>query len=340
MSPSSRRGPAANRTPSKQRSDQAAPTAGNATDADAEDTRPGVDLLLDRLAGVKRVGGRDWHALCPAHPDRKASLRLTVKVVFGRWALYGRCTGCSVSLPDMIRDLGLGVHRVLNVGNDGYSRPTGVLPPKPLPSPDRIRAWMNHLDGSPALLRYVLEERGLSRRIVRQYHVGFDEGLECFVLPVYEDGRVVNLRRYRPNLPPGEKMRSLQGHGSPPRLYPPLPSDKRPVVVAEGEWDALVARRHGLLAVTGTGGARAWQAGWSPAMADRHVAIAYDCDEAGRTGALVTATAVAPFARSVRVVDLGLGDKQDLTDWFVKHGRSVDDLRALINATPVAGVGQ
>ena len=52
-----------------------------------------VDLLLDRLAGVKRIRPDRWQALCPAHDDRSPSLAVTET---GDGTVLIRCwAGCS-----------------------------------------------------------------------------------------------------------------------------------------------------------------------------------------------------------------------------------------------------
>jgi hypothetical protein len=67
----------------------------------------------------------------------------------------------------------------------------------------------------------------------------------------------------------------------------------------------------------------------------RAVFVAFDCDDAGRTGAEKWATRLAGLGCRVHVVDLGLPDKgADVSDWFTQYGRGAGDLRALLNSTP------
>lgn len=334
--PRKRRGPAGDRASSKQRSAQAATTAANGTDAQRGDTRPGVELLLEKLEGVNATSRNNWAALCPMHEDHEPSLTFTLKRADGPyWGLFGRCTGgsCRASLPDVIRHLGLPVGRVLYIGNEAYARPPQYV--EPLPSLTQVDEWQRYLQSSESLWRYVTEDRGVAGRIAHQFRLGYDEGRECYTFPVAgEDGRLANLRRYRPGGKP--KMKNLPGHRA-DQLYPALPpASARAVVVAEGEWDALVARSHGLTAVSGTAGAATWLPEWSVALAGRDVAFVYDCDEAGREGAAKAAADVARIAKSVRIVDLGLHEHGDVSDWF-GSGRTVEELRRLINATAVAG---
>ena len=189
MSPSSRRGPATNRTSSKQRSDQAA-TDSQVTDLLGDQATPGVHVALALLDVVISSHGH-WEAHCPVpgHPDSKASLYIDVAPDWaGRLVTKFHCKGCGANGVDVLRALGLGDKQqiVFHRGTNYYQQP-----PKPvlkLPSPERIRTWMNYLDRSPSLLSYLLEERGLSRRVIRRHHLGYDEGRDCYVLPVYSRG--------------------------------------------------------------------------------------------------------------------------------------------------------
>lgn len=45
--------------------------------------------------------------------------------------------------------------------------------------------------------------------------------------------------------------------------------------------------------------------------------VIYDCDTKGREGARKVAAILSSTANEVKVIDLGLNDKEDLTDWFV-----------------------
>jgi hypothetical protein len=340
MSPSRRRGPAADRASSKQRSDQAAPTEANRTEPSADRARVTLTNVLDVLEGVAGTGAH-WQAKCPVHDDREPSLCIDVRQFhagLGSPTVFIRCPVCGANGDKVLAALGLSAHRqsIYHFGLEKFLAPP--KPTRPLPSDDDLARCSDHLFGSPELLSYVTDVRGVSEEVARKVRLGFHEGLGSYVLPVFDEaGAVVNVRRYRPNGIP--KMRNWPGHGR-ARLYPAPPVDAPAVVVAEGEWDALVARSHGLTAVSGTHGAATWLTAWSAALAGKHVAFVYDCDKAGRYGAKVAAESVRPVAQSVTVVDLGLGRGEDLTDWFVKHGRTLDDLRKLLNAKGVAGAGR
>ncbi|MGI9121192.1 MAG: toprim domain-containing protein [Acidimicrobiales bacterium] len=207
----------------------------------------------------------------------------------------------------------------------------------PLPTDEDLRRWSSALWADEARLRYLLDERGLSERVVRRFRLGWNERQGRYTLPVAgPDEKLANLRSYKPNAK-ARKMIPLRGRGGQLYPQPPRTSDAEPVLVTEGEWDALVARSHGLTAVSGTLGAATWQPAWSAALAGRSVAFVYDCDKAGRDGAAHAAESVRSLAMRVRVVDLGLGPGEDLSDWFNVYQRTRDDLLGLIAGTASLG---
>ena len=107
-----------------------------------------------------------------------------------------------------------------------------------------------------------------------------------------------------------------------------------PVLLCEGEWDAMRAYADGFPVATGTGGASTWRAAWSSILAGREVAIVYDVDQAGRQGAEKVASALLATDSIVRVVALPLpgdGDSKDLSDY--RQSRTAGDLQELIDKT-------
>ena len=72
---------------------------------------------------------------------------------------------------------------------------------------------------------------------------------------------------------------------------------------------------------------------WREYLADKNVAIVYDCDEAGLRGAEAVGRQLLGWGCKVRVIQLGLDKGEDITDWFVKYGRTSDDLLQLIRLT-------
>lgn len=108
------------------------------------------------------------------------------------------------------------------------------------------------------------------------------------------------------------------------------------LILCEGEKDMLTAKSKGFKnAVAKIGGAKSYVL---PGVNfnNKKVVIIYDCDEFGRVGAEQDADLLTErCACQVKVVDLGLQDGEDLNDYFIKYGKSHQDLMDLIAATPI-----
>lgn len=106
------------------------------------------------------------------------------------------------------------------------------------------------------------------------------------------------------------------------------------ILITEGEKDMLTAKALGIKsAVAKLGGAKTPLLG-GVNFNNKNVVLVYDCDTPGREGAEVDAAyLIEQHACSVKIIDLGLGEKEDLNDYFIKYKHSVDDLYTLIKNT-------
>jgi hypothetical protein len=290
---------------------------------------PGLDLLHEALGGGYFENPLHREYVCPVHDDRNPSLAVDYRIDrYGRPNLFVWCRTCGANLIDVCHALGLETSRILWanwVYDDLIGAPKWVAP---LPRSRDILHWHRSLLADKEALDYLRGVRGIHRKTIEAFTIGHDG--ERFTLPVInENGRLVNLRRYDPDHVP--KMLGLAGRRI--RLYPDVPADGR-ILFCEGEWDALIGRQHGLPTVTSTGGVMGWKPQWGPQFRGRQVAIVYDCDQAGRDGASWMAERLLPIVADLKVVDLGLGDGEDLTDWFVLYGRSGEMLLKQIRKTP------
>lgn len=311
----------------------------------ATDELPGVLVVVQALEAlglaVEKKSRTHWQSQCPnpEHADSEGSLCIDVKPYYdGKMIVAIRCPVCRWKGSDVCNALGLPV-RILFGNHERYrsdDRPTYTAPL----TEDLLRSHRKALQESPDRLAYLHDHRGLTLATIERFELGYDGLWEKFVLPVRNArGALVNFRQYDPGAETG-KMKNASGRGSPARLYPlPLQRRWQWLLVVEGEWDALLARQHNLPAVTGTEGAGTWLPKWSAALTGRKVAFAFDCDTAGREHAAKHAFEVVKVAAAVKVLDLGLGDGEDVSDWFLKYGRSSKDLRKLISATPALDAG-
>jgi len=107
-----------------------------------------------------------------------------------------------------------------------------------------------------------------------------------------------------------------------------LASDSSQIVICEGEFDRLVLEANGFKAVTSTGGARAFKKEWAKEFESiPEVYICFDNDEAGRNGALSVWTG-DPTRKLVELPN-EVGDGGDVTDYFVRMGKSREDFLKL-----------
>lgn len=258
--------------------------------------------VLARLTGIqKRADGYD--ALCPAHEDEHPSL----SVDEGERGIVLHChVGCDTK--DVCAKIGLTEADLFY---------------------DRRETPRINLNG------HGRKSAGGSRRIVCTYPYHDTEGNLLFEVVRYEPK---DFRQRRP-APDGNgwawDMKGVQ------RVLFRLPkviltvAQGRPVVLVEGEKDALNLERWDICATTNPGGAEKWDASYERALLNAHVVIVPDNDPAGRRHVLKIAKAIHGKAASVRILNLpGLPEKGDVSDWIAAGG-SYDEFTRLLRETPV-----
>lgn len=205
-------------------------------------------------------------------------------------------------------------------------------PVKP-PSEATVAGWRSALLASPEALRYLIERRGLTLETIERYELGYDRDADAVTFSVRdEDGELVNVKRRFLNSSAQPKSMGL---ARPAALYPVrvLAGDPQALVVCEGEVDALLLNQHGISAVTSTAGTH-WNPEWDAHVVGRQVAVLYDAGVVSYDNAEARAEGFRlAGARDAWPVDLTLAGFQkgeDVGDWFVKYGRSADELRRYI----------
>lgn len=114
------------------------------------------------------------------------------------------------------------------------------------------------------------------------------------------------------------------------------------VHIAEGEKDVDRLWALGIVSTTNAGGAEQtegkktkWRDEYNQCLADKHVVILPDNDDAEERHGLAVARALLPVAASVKVVRLpGLPPKGDVSDWL-RQGHDKAELLALVDETPL-----
>lgn len=169
-------------------------------------------------------------------------------------------------------------------------------------------------------------------------------GFERIALPVYDkDDQLVNIRLYKPDAKENKIISWGKGFGA-NRLFPsPTIENEELIWLCEGEADTICAMSHGLCAVTQTAKRKVWPDDEVETFRGRDVVIAYDADGPGREYARAAASSLTEVAASVRILNwpsymmnddgsLPKKDGQDLTDFFIRHKKSVADLHDLLSS--------
>ena len=180
---------------------------------------------------------------------------------------------------------------------------------------------------------------GISETVVDELDIKTEFGDEI-AFPVFMYGKLVDVRSYRPH-DRANKIKSRAGTTSgliiPFDIWRYTPKNKWTILCA-GEKDMAVTRSQGFNAITLTGGEKALPK-ITTAFKDRKIAICYDNDEAGISGARALASELIKYTSEVKVVtnfhEVCKEHGEDLTDYFTKYNKTKTDLIDCINSTPL-----
>lgn len=294
-----------------------------------------VEVLheLERL-GIKweTVNETEVRVKCPSHSDDHASCSIsTEKKLF-------RChtAGCGAK-GDFLTFISL-VEKIKRQQVVDYVRKEYRVSPTKTISRESVERFHKGIWSAEACL-HQLRIRAISDETIRAYRLGVDNK-ERITIPIFnEDGKCVNIRRYRPGAPDNVKMTNTKGHGKSTHLYPvdQLSYDK--IVVAGGECKALAVlerlNQHGIGSVSVTAGEGHWIPQFNSLLEGKAVYICYDIDAAGVKGARKVATRLHNSAAEVRIIRLPLDideyPKGDVNDYLYAGG----DLLSLIEDAEV-----
>ena len=272
---------------------------------------------------AKKVG-KEWKARCPKHDDKVDSLSINKEK-----ELYN-CFGCSFE------------GHLYNPTQKLTGKPKKKAWEEPIPINYKIMEKRGK-EYQGDIPQGIKEARGLTDEVIKQYGIGYCEThpeylghKKSITIPIWKDKKIVNIRYHSlikdadPKILPYES-----GLKYATWLYPESQLDNDIVIVTEGELDALCCISQGLPAITRTCGATTWKSEFNQYFKNKTVYICQDCDQAGREGAEKIAQELVKIVEEVKIIDLGLDDGQDLTDWFITHNKSKEELQELIKKMPV-----
>ena len=181
---------------------------------------------------------------------------------------------------------------------------------------------------------------GISEEVIRELKLKTPTGSQDQIaFPVLLYGHIMDIRIYDPGRTPKIKSRlnSTTGFIIPYDIWRETQIN-RVTLICAGEKDMAIARTHGFNAITITGGEKRLPITPND-FKDRPVAIVYDNDEAGITGAKKLATFLLDYTPNVKVVtgfhEICKENGEDITDFFTKYNKTKKDLIKYIEETPV-----
>ena len=191
----------------------------------------------------------------------------------------------------------------------------------------------NTLDTTGAAL---CAQFGITEDVAKELHLATPHGQPnslAFPVPIY--GQLMDVRVYTPGGKPKVRSRaeSVSGMIIPFDIWRNTPQNKITIICA-GEKDMAVARSHGFNAITITGGEMMVPRILEP-FRGRPVIICYDNDDTGYNGARNLAAALYPYTKQIKICEsfheVCKEPKEDITDFFVKYGKSRADLIGYLN---------
>src|SRR5712692_1180250 len=189
--------------------------------------------------------------------------------------------------------------------------------------PGRIRQYLN-------------QQRGIPDLLIDAHQLGWDG--RRITIPIFN--REGDLAFFKLARDPDDKIRGpkmLTTPGACAEVYGWDTVLKKPsqIIICEGEFDRLVLEARGFFAATSTGGAGVFRPEWAKDFEPIHgVYVCFDNDNAGRAGA----NRVGELIPDAKIVELPpeVGESGDVTDFFVRLGRSSEDFLGLLEqAMPV-----
>lgn len=180
--------------------------------------------------------------------------------------------------------------------------------------PDRIREW--------------LHARGITNQVIENNRLFYDYQTHRIGIPVRDENNMLAYHKYRRDPESSSGPKYTYDRGGKAMLFGSrLLWKEGPVIICEGEFDAMLLESKGFIAVTSTGGAFTFREEWADILRERaEVYICLDNDLAGQQGSIKISRMI-PNAKMLPLP--GVGPKGDITDYFLLGNRP-EDFKALM----------
>ena len=280
----------------------------------------------------KTSNGQELLALCPFHDDKQASLSININS-----GLYF-CHSCQNK-----GDIFEFYQKIKNVdfktALKELAEQTGVILPdfkkKKTIDHDIVEKYHTILLSNDEKLQRFIDKRGLTKETIIQYKIGWEAKANRYTIPIYDEvGDVVNIRRYKLGAKSNKMLSYVDEEGErygEARLFNiDIIKKNKHLSFLEGETDTMLATQYGISAFTVTSGAGTFINLWLKYFHDKIIYIVFDRDTAGHMGAQRVAQTLSKVCK-VYIIELpvAVGDKGDITNYFLDLGYKLDDYNEL-----------
>ena len=326
-------------------------------------SRSQLETIARDLFIVKSTRGDELIGLCPVHEDKNPSFSYNPSKDLCHCFSCG-FNGDIISLWSKVKGYGdtkegfLAFCQEYNI-SDGLKSPNqkATRTNKKQESPPLDKAynllgpmpgqWIDKLQKTRGWHPLVIEKLGIRQQTHYQAKKTGKilplKNPDRIAIPIKDDhGIVRNIRLYKPG---AQKMKIISwgtAYGS-TRLFPPAPRKDGTVLLCEGESDTICAISNGFNAITQTAKPKKWSRKHLQVFKGRDVVIAFDADQPGQMYANEYAgPEIYKVAKTLKLLNWpdimgkqedGLWPEshgQDLTDFFIKHKKTAEDLQCLI----------
>lgn len=189
----------------------------------------------------------------------------------------------------------------------------------------------------PVQMKWLTEERGLTHETIEHFKLGLKKNLfskenqadvEWITVPLIQNEQIVNVK-YRTGAPYKKDFKHIKG-GILPLFNHDGVVEGEPLILCEGEFDAMILWQHGFTNVLSTtGGCTSFKAEWFDyvlSLKPPIVYVLYDTDVPGQTGAKDLCQRFGDLAKNI-VLPFG----KDATEYFVTYKKDSKTLQALLD---------
>ncbi|MFA5124755.1 MAG: toprim domain-containing protein [Patescibacteria group bacterium] len=184
----------------------------------------------------------------------------------------------------------------------------------------------------PDNIREYLNKRGIDNFTINNFKLGYGTfySKNWITIPIKDELGDYAFFKLRQDPKDGsDKMTYPNGKA---QIYDwdSLQKDDDLIVICEGELDRLVLLSKGVPAITSTHGAGTFKSEWIEKLRKfKKIYVCFDNDVAGKSGAqrVIEMTEILTKTEVYQInLPADLGDKGDITDYFIKYTNGIDDL--------------